>query len=338
MNWEDKRVIVFGGGGFLGSYIIDQLLSLGCGSISSFSRSDQPELRAKGVVVVQGDIRDPNSVKLACENCDVVFLTAAKAGVWGSWKDYYDINVIGARNVINSCLENNIRSLVYTSSPSVAYSAEVDVIDMNEQNPYPVNYLAHYPKSKAIAEQDVLSANCDKLKTVAIRPHLIWGPRDPHLIPRVIQAARSGKLRIVGNGDNIVDMTYVVNAAAAHISAAEVLCDQDKCAQAEGKAYFISDDSPVNLWNWTNNLLDKCGVEKLSKKISYNKAFKIGRFLELVYKMLPFLGEPPMTRFIAGQFSHSHWFDISAAKNDLGYKIVITPEEGLEKLLQTIEK
>ena len=336
MNWNEKKVVVFGGGGFLGSYIIEELLELGCDQLCSFGRSDQPGLRSKGIRVLQGDIRDEKAVIDACSGADIVFLTAAKAGVWGSWNDYFSINVLGARHVINGCKDNGVGILVYTSSPSVAYSAEVDVENMNERNPYPSKYLAHYPKSKAIAEQDVLAANCRSLKTVSLRPHLIWGPRDPHLIPRVLETAKCGKLKIVGNGENTVDMTYVTNGAHAHVCAAETLSDPERCLNAEGKAYFISDDRPVKLWMWTNDLLKKCALQPVDKKISYRAAHGVGMILELIYSVIPFRGEPPMTRFIAGQFAHSHWFDISAAKKDLGYRIVTDPDKGLENLIKTI--
>lgn len=336
MNWNEKRVLVFGGGGFLGRYIVEQLLGLGCKSISSFGRSDQPELRSIGVDVIQGDMRDRQAVETACEGVDIVFLTAAKAGVWGTWNEYYGINVDGAVNVVNACRNNEVGVLVYTSSPSVAYSAEDDIENMNEDHPYPSKYLAYYPKSKAIGEQVILDANSETLKTVSLRPHLIWGPRDPHLIPRVLEAARKGKLMIVGDGKNKVDMTYVANGAHAHICAAEALCNPASCAKSEGRAYFISDDAPVELWSWTNELLEKCGIPKLDRYISYKKAFVVGRVLECIYKVIPFIGEPPMTRFIAGQFAHSHWFDISAAKADLGYSTIVDPVHGLDKLLKTI--
>lgn len=337
MNWNKKRVIVFGGGGFLGRYIVEQLIELGCESVSIFGRSDYPELSSIGVNVIRGDIRDYNCVDKACNGSDIVFITAAKAGVWGRWDEYYGINVLGTQNIVKACLKYNVRSIIYTSSPSVAYSAEQDIEGMNERSPYPTKYLAHYPKSKALAEQYVLAANCDALKTVALRPHLIWGPRDTHLIPRVLDAARKGKLRIIGDGTNTVDMTYVENAAFAHICAAVALESSGACSNVEGKAYFISDDQPVKLWDWTNNLLKRCGIVGVDKMISYKKAYNIGHVLESIYKIFPFLSEPPMTRFIAGQLAHSHWFDISAAKRDFGYKVIVEPNEGLENLINSLE-
>jgi len=277
-------------------------------------------------------MRNYTSVDAACSGVDIVFLTAAKAGVWGSWKEYYGVNVLGAENVLNACKNNNVGTLVYTSSPSVAYSARDDIENMNENNPYPNDYLGNYPKSKAITEKMILGGNTDSLKTVSLRPHLIWGPRDPHLIPRVLEVASSGRLKIIGDGKNKVDMTNVVNASDAHIKAAEALLDPERCGAVEGNSYFLSDDDPVELWPWTNELLKKRGIPELTKSISYKKAFCIGAVLEVVYKALPFLGEPPITRFAAGQLAHSHWFDISAAKNDFGYKIVVNSKAGLENL------
>lgn len=336
MDWRKETVLVTGGGGFLGRYIVRRLLKLGCKSLRIFGRSLQPDLENIGVKVFQGDLRADEKVEGACEGATTVFHTAAKAGVWGKWKDYYEINVTGTANIISACRKKNVPYLVYTSSPSVALSS-VDVEGADETIPYPENYLAHYPRSKALAEKMVLAADSPDLATVSLRPHLIWGPGDPHLLPRLIERAKKGKLMRVGNGKNIVDLTYVENAAQAHILAAESLCSSSRVPPVHGKAYFISDGKPVVLWDWVNNLLERLDIQPVKRGISYLKAYQIGAVMELVFTLLPFLGEPPMTRFVAGQLSHSHYFNISAARSDIGYGPVISSEDALDKTVEYLQ-
>lgn len=329
MNWKNESVLVTGGGGFLGKQIIEALLRLDCGSIRSVGRNPQPELGKIGVEVLCGDISDSSFILKACESRSLVFHVAALAGVWGKPGDFYRVNVTGTRNVLDACRKGNVSALVYTSSPSVVLHGG-DTENADESIPYPEKYLAPYPETKAVAERLALNANSADFATVALRPHLIWGPGDPHLLPRVIERARKRKLVQVGDGKNLVDMTYVGNAAFAHIAAAEALRNSQK---ANGRAYFISDGNPVVLWDWINNLLKRLDIPPVNRKISYRSAYMAGALMELLGK-LPFSGEPAMTRFIAGQLANSHYFNITAARNDLGYNPVTTPEAALEKTIE----
>jgi nucleoside-diphosphate-sugar epimerase len=335
MNWANEHVLVTGGGGFLGRYIVEKLLELKCGDIRILGRSSQQELKQLGVDVVEGDLRDYDVVKKACENRSIVFHVAAKAGYWGAREDYFSINVTGTDNILKACMEMNVGSCVYTSSPSVAYPPTKHIENMDEDAPYPASYLAYYPESKAVAEQHVLQHNSETLKTTALRPHLIWGPRDPHLLPRVIERAKQGRLRIVGDGLSKVDMTYVENAAVAHLNAAENLLTTQTAA---GKAYFISDDQPVKLWKWINELLVACHAPTVDKKISYNVAYGLGLVMEGIFSFLPASLEPPMTRFVAGQLAFSHYFNISRAKNELNYSPAISPEVAFKRTVDWLEK
>jgi len=327
MDWNSEDVVVFGGGGFLGRHIIRRLVSLNCATIKTFGRNPQPDLEKNGIEVLTGDIRNAGAVNSACARTTLVFHTAAKAGFWGTWKDYYGINTLGTANVIASCQANNISRLIYTSSPSVAYQGTENIENGTEELPYPEKYLAFYPETKALAEKMVMNAASGKLGTVCLRPHLIWGAGDSHLLPRIVEKAAAKKLMTVGNSSNIVDLTHVVNAAAAHIRAAEALTDAKD--DVNGKVYFISDGAPVNLWEWLNSLLARCGIPPPKRRISYTSAFHIGFLMETAYRLLRLKGEPPMTRFLAGQLAHSHYFDISAAKRELGYKPAVDMESAL---------
>ena len=326
------QALVTGGGGFLGGAICRQLLAAGW-KVRSLQRSAVPELAAQGVDCRQGDITNADTVREAASGCDAIFHTAAKAGVWGAAQDYERINIRGTEHVLTACRTLQIPRLIYTSSPSVVYAGR-DEAGIDESTPYPATYLTHYPRTKAHAERAVLAANCATLRTVALRPHLIWGPGDNHLVPRLLERSRSGKLRRVGRGSNLVDTVYVDNAAEAHLLAADRLQpDSPVC----GKAYFITNGEPVPLWNLIDRMLDCGGEPPVKRSISASAAYAIGAALETTYALLGRSDEPPMTRFVARQLSTAHWYDISAARRDFGYTPRITVQEGLLRLREWLQ-
>ncbi|VAW42175.1 NAD(P)H steroid dehydrogenase-like protein in alkane synthesis cluster [hydrothermal vent metagenome] len=322
------QALITGGGGFVGRAVINALSALNIKAVI-LGRHYYPGLEAPGISQVRGDICSPETVIKAARGCDTIFHIAAKAGIWGSKQEYYAINLQGTQNVIKACKVNGIKRLIHTSSPSVVFSAH-DLAGIDETAPYGKNFLCHYAASKAAAEKLVLTANGADLKTTALRPHLIWGPGDNHLIPRILERARRGRLIQVGEGNNMVDISYIDNVAEAHILAAMNLC---RGASAAGRAYFISQGQPVNLWGWINELLTKADLPVVRKKISFGTAYTIGALLEFIYHGLRIRREPLMTRFTALQLAKSHWFSIKAAEKDLGYRPLISTAAGLRRTI-----
>lgn len=322
------RTLVTGGGGFLGLHIVEQLLNAG-NDVRVFCRGTYSALQQLPVEVVQGDIRDRDAVERACEQIDAVFHVAAVPGIWGPWETFYSINTVGTKNVVAGCQSKGVQRLIYTSSPSVVFDG-TDHIDADASLPYPENWLCHYPHSKALGEQAVLQANDDAgLRTVSLRPHLIWGCRDNHLIPRLISRAKSGRLRRVGEGTNVVSVVHVENAAAAHVQAEQSLRND---VTAAGQAYFVNEAEAVNLWEWIDQLLKLAGLPPVRKSISHRNAYRVGSAMETAWKWLRLPGEPPMTRFVASQLAGSHSYSITAAQRDFGFTPVISMQEGLRKL------
>jgi 2-alkyl-3-oxoalkanoate reductase len=322
---EMTRILVTGGGGFLGGAIIAGLISRG-EKVSSFSRGTYPTLSRMGVRQIAGDLRSAVAVHNACKGIDAVFHVAAKAGVWGSYREYYEINYIGTRNVIDACREEGVKRLIYTSSPSVIFNGK-DMAGVNESVSYPSRYHAPYPATKALAEKAVIAATDHAFSTVTLRPHLIWGPRDNHLVPRIL--SRASQLRIVGKGDNLVDTTYIDNAAAAHLLAADRLAIDPKLS---GKVYFISQGDPIRLWEMVNAILKAGGLPPVRHHIPYKMAWAIGSILETFHRLFRLKGEPRMTRFVANELASTHWFDIRAAREELGYVPHVSTREGLQRL------
>ena len=309
----------------MGKAIVRQLLANGH-RVASFSRGTYPDLDALNVPQLSGDIAEAGAVADAARGRDAVFHVAAKAGVWGAFEEYHRPNVTGTRNVIKACRSSRVPMLIYTSSPSVVFDGG-NMQGVDESAPYPAHYHAPYPQTKAMAEQAVIAAADDALKTVALRPHLIWGPQDNHLVPRII--ARAASLRRVGDGNNRVDTIYVDNAARAHVLAMQAL---EKNPAVSGNVYFISDDHPIGLWEMVDRILAAGGKPALTKTLSPRAAYWVGALMEWAYRTFGISGEPRMTRFVARELATSHWFDISAAKRDLGYTADISIEEGMKRL------
>jgi len=259
---------------------------------------------------------------------DVVFHVAGLPGVWGPYEAYHRANVIGTEHVLAACREHSVRRLVYTSTPSVVHTGS-DIEGGDESLPYAATFSSHYPRTKAAAERTVLAADGDLMSTVALRPHLVWGPGDNHLVPRIVARGRAGRLRLIGDRQNVVDTVYVDNAADAHLAAADRLRPGAPCA---GKAYFISNAEPLPLAQILNGILAAAGLPPVTKRIPVPVAVVLGGLAELVFGALRIRSEPPLTRFVARQLSTAHWFDISAARRDLGYEPRVSIEEGLRRL------
>jgi nucleoside-diphosphate-sugar epimerase len=349
--------LVTGGTGFLGRHLVDGLLAQGR-AVTVLARRPAPDLSARGVRVINADLCDADAVCSACRGIETAFHVAAKVGVWGRYDDFHRANVLGTRAVLAGCRTHGVQRLVFTSTPSVVYNGG-DLAGADESLPLTSRCPAAYPLTKAIAEREVLAANSQELRTVALRPHLIWGVGDPHLVPRVISQARAGRLRIVGTGRNRVDMLHIQNAVDAHLLAESALgspqvsspalrepspsrgrChlidDKTGLPAAAGKAYFITNGEPVVLWDWINELLVALGISPVTKRMPLGAALALGGVGEALWRILPLSGEPPMTRFVAKELATDHWFDISAARRDLGYSPRISMAEGTAELIASL--
>ena len=331
--------VITGGGGFLGRTILRQCRERGW-TIRALGRKMHAELVGLGSEFIPIDISLKKNIPALAkifDGADVIFHTAAKAGYWGRRREYERENVAGTENVLAACRTAGTRNLVYTSTPSVVFNGN-SIAGGNENLPCCADSLSDYASTKAAAEERVRAAHAPgALRTVSLRPHLLWGAGDPHIIPRIIDRAAQMKLRIVGNGANRVDLTHVENAAHAHMLAAEaLLSDAGTLCGAPagtGRTYFVSDGAPVVLWDWLNALLRGLGIAPVERRVSFKSAYRAGAFLEFFWRIFGVAGEPPLTRFVAVELSHDHWFDISAIRRDLHYAPIVSAERGFSDLL-----
>jgi nucleoside-diphosphate-sugar epimerase len=359
-------VLVTGGTGFLGRRLVERLLSQGR-TVTVLGRNPASDLEKRGVRFIRASLTDFAAVSDACRGIETVFHVAAKVGVWGRYHDFFATNVLGTRALLDGCRTHGVGNFVHTSTPSVVYNG-LDLRDADESLPLTTDCPSPYPLTKAIAEREVLAANSPTLRTVALRPHLIWGPGDPHLVPRVLARARAGRLRIIGDGKNRVDMVHVENVVDALLLAEQALGqsqisnptsqispspagpDPGTCQliddmspgrirgnSAAGKAFFITNGEPVVLWEWINGLLQALGEPPVTRKFSLGAASAIGAACEFAWRLLPVPGEPPMTRFVAAELAKDHFFNITAARRDLGYSPRISMAAGTAELVAALK-
>ncbi len=330
------RALVTGGGGFIGQAIVAALRARG-DEVRTLARGAYPALATLGCTVLRGDLADAGAVLRAAEGCDVVFHVAAKAGVWGRREEFERTNVQGTEHVITACVAANVPKLVFTSSPSVAHAGG-DLEGVDASHPYPPEaaYAAEYPRTKAIAEKRVRTANGralaragGRLATVSLRPHLVWGPGDNHLVPRIVARAQTGRLRIVGDGRALVDSTYIDNVVDAHLAAAGALTVQGPLG---GNAYFVSNGEPLPIGALINRIVAAAGLPPVTRHVPFRVAYAAGAVSEFVYRVLRREGEPLMTRFVAEQLATAHWFDITPCARDFGWTPRVSIDEGMKHL------
>lgn len=326
------NVLVTGGGGFLGRHIVTRLLARG-DRVRILNRSIHPELARAGVSCKAGDLVDGDVVARTVAGMDAVIHVGAKAGIWGDAHEYFRVNVIGTRNILTACKDYGVRKLVYTSTPSVVYSNQ-PIEGGDESLPRAEKFLTPYAATKAEAERIVLAKGKKGLAVCALRPHLIFGPGDTNIIPKLCQRAKEGRLRRVGDGHNLVSVAYVENVADAHLAALDRL---EPGNAVDGQAYFINEPEPVNCWDFISRLLKEFDLPKPRWPISGRTAYAVGWAMEKIWKKLKRDSDPPMTRFLALQLSTSHWFKIDKARRDLGWEPKVPLDEAITRTARSMK-
>lgn len=328
------KIVVTGGGGFLGRHIVDQLLARDY-EVASMTRSAQPELAARGVEVIRGDITDVEDVHRAVDDADAVIHTAAMVGAWGDVDTFWRVNVDGTNNLLRVAARAGVERFVFTSSPSVVFDGS-DLIQAPQNTPYPKRFPSPYAETKAVSEQLVLDADDPEgMRTVALRPQLMWGPGDPHLVPMIVHKARNGRLRVVGDGEARVDITYIDNAAHAHLCALDALAETDARGRVRGagRAYFITNGEPVVLWRWIEDLLEHLEEPPPRGSVPRPLAAMAGRAVSSVWRTLGLRHEPPLTEYVALKMSTHQTYDLSPARRDLGYAPKVSMAQGFERFI-----
>ena len=278
---------------------------------------------------VLADICDADAVALAAKGCDAIIHGAARVGVVGSQKEFYDTNVLGTENILRAAEQQSISRLVFVSTPSVAHTG-ASLVGAPAGQAEIGRSRSYYAESKAIAERTVLNARNSQLAVVAIRPHLVWGPGDTQLVGRIVERAKSGRLAVVGTGNALVDSTYIDNAISAHIAALDALHIGSAC---DGKAYVVSNGEPRTVNELMRSMCESAGVPFEPRHLSLTLGIRLGSLVERLWPLMQ-SSEPPITRFIAEQLGTAHWFDQRVVHNDLKWAPSVTLDEGFKQLTQ----
>jgi nucleoside-diphosphate-sugar epimerase len=324
------RILVTGGGGFLGTYIVRELLKRSHFIVTNFSRNNYSHLEEMGVPTIKGDIRKKDDVHHALkQGFDAIIHVASLCGDWGRHQDFLETNFFGTQNLINAAKENGIKYFVYTSTSSVVLQND-DLLGVDEDFPYPKKFLASFPETKAMAERLVLQSNDNQgFLTSVLRPDFIWGPGDPYFLPSFIHKAKKEKLKIVGDGENLVDCIYVENAAEAHVQLLEAMMSGTRVC---GQAYFIGQERPIKLWDFISQILSQLKIKSLADQVDFDSAYRMAWVLEKTFKIAGIQRpHPPLTRFMVCKLGRSHYFSHQRARNDFAYTPKISIEEGLKR-------
>ena len=321
------KVLVTGSTGFLGGALARRLYSMGW-NVTALGRNAAKlkQLESEGMSALQIDLKNKKAMSDVCKDQEIVFHCAARPSPWGNFETFYQANVIGTRNVIRGCEEHKVKQLVYVSTPSLYfnYTSRTNVKETDEL-PEPVS---NYAATKILAEQELDEAFGRGLATIAIRPRALFGPGDTVIFPRLIPRLQAGSLPILGDGENIVDLTYIENVVDALLLCAE------SPANTLGKKYNISNGEPVKIWKLVERICAELNLQPPKRKISYRAANAAAAALEFFYKLIPTQPEPPLTRISVSMMANSTTLDISAARNELGYQPKISVDEGFELFMK----
>jgi len=325
------KALVTGATGFLGGALARRLHSLGW-EVAAQGRdpSALKALEAQGIRALRANLEDSRAMLEACRGQEIVFHSAALANDWGRPEAFYNANVLGTQNVIRGCQEHNIKLLVHVSTPSI-YFRFAPRLNVKETDPLPPP-VTEYARTKRLAEDEVDKAFLDGLPTVTIRPRAIFGPGDRIILPRLINRLQRGILRIIGDGQNLADMTYIENVVDSLLLCAEAP------THALGKKYNITNGEPVRLWTMVEKLCQRLDLKYPTQRLPYPLVDKIAGAMEFVARLMPDQPEPPLTRYSVAMISLTTTLDITAARRDLGYTPRVSNEEGFEKFVEWWKK
>jgi nucleoside-diphosphate-sugar epimerase len=317
------KTIITGATGFIGRNLSESFHQEGIQVIATGrSQAIGKELQKSGIQFVPADIRDQSQVNNVFCPADYVIHCAAKAGDWGTYQEFFDTNVIGTRNVIDACKRNDIKKVVYLSTPSAYFNGK-DRYNIAENEPLPEKQF-NYGKTKLMAESELLALEKEGFKTIILRPRAVYGKYDQQIVPRFLQLSEKKNLPLINGGKALVDITYVGNLVSAVRNCFSAPDD------AWNEVYNISNGSPITMKEFISQVLEIFERPFKPKDVPEPVAKTIAVINEWT-SHLPFGNKKPeMTRFTAGYVARSMTLSIEKAKQKLKYIPEISNQEGFE--------
>lgn len=326
--------LVTGATGLLGSHIVEQLRKRNMPVRVLVRRgADRSWLDTQGVEYVEGDVTDPASLRRACEGVDVVYHAAARVGDWGPWEEFQRITIDGTQNLVNAAIEAKVRRFVHVSSISVyGYHTKEGTIDEAYGAKHGLGYRmykwAYYTRSKVRAEEVVWAAHrSGAIQVTVIRPAWIYGPRDRTTIFRLAAMIEARKAKILGPGDNRLNVVYAGNIAEAAILAAH----RD---DAIGEAFNISNDGVITQQQYFDLLARSLGAPPVTAHAPYRAAYFVGFLMECIGHLLKSKKPPFVTRYAVWLMGRRSYFPADKARTQLGWKSTITYDVGIPMTVQ----
>jgi nucleoside-diphosphate-sugar epimerase len=326
------KILVTGATGFLGKALAHRLKNRG-DDVTVLGRNPLilAELEREGMRAIRAELADAVAVRTACQGQQIVFHSGALSSAWGPARDFYRSNVVGTINVVAGCEAEAVRRLVHISTPSIYFRYE-SRLDVREDALLPQRSANEYARTKLLAEAEIDRASARGMPVITIRPRAIFGEGDNAILPRLIDRLERGRLRIIGDGKNITDLTYVENVVDALL-----LCIESPSSTL-GKKYNLTNGEPMPLWPLIERLCGALGYEFPRRQISYSLALWLAGVLEGISLLLPGQPEPFLTRYMVGVLAKSTTLDISAARRDLGYQPRFSVDEGFERFVHRWQK
>lgn len=318
------RVLLTGASSMLGAGVVRALHDRR-DEVVVLQRRPSPVARELGVAEVLGDLSDRAAVDRAARGVDAVIHLAARVGVVGTAAQFHETNVLGTRAVLGAARTQRVTRFVFISSPSVAHAGSA-LAGTGADPADPERAKGHYSRTKARAELDVLAADGPEMATLAIRPHLVWGPGDTQLVGRIVERARSGRLALVGRGRALIDTTYIDNAVDAVVAAL------DHAPAGHGQAFVVSNGEPRTVAELVERICAAAGLEAPTRSVPRAVAWTGGAVAEALWWAGRRTDDPPMTRFLAGQLATAHWFDQRRVREVLEWAPRVSLDEGFRRL------
>jgi nucleoside-diphosphate-sugar epimerase len=325
-------VLVTGATGFLGHKTALRFFKEGF-SVTGMGRNKKigEELQSQGVSFVCVDLENSTDVENALGGFDAVIHCGALSSPWGAYKDFYQANVIGTKNIVEACLKQKVRRLVHVSTPTL-YVDTKDRLQVKESDPLPKSGINDYAKTKKMAEALIKEGSIKGLETLIIRPQGIVGPGDTSILPRLIRVAQKGTLPVIGQGENWIDLTYVDNVVQALFLAYQAP------KEALGFEYNITNDEPVRLYEMLDVIFEELGFKYRKKKIPLGSALRMASGLEFIYRGLSLKKEPLITKYGVCVLGLSRTLDISLAKEKLNYRPIVSMKQAIKEIIQDYRK
>lgn len=321
------KTLITGATGFVGGALARRLHAQSA-DVTALGRNPiaGKQLEQDGIRFLQADLGDKQAITAACAEQDIVFHCGAYCSPWGRYRDFYTSNVTGTQHLIHGCQQHHVSRLIYVSTPSLYFAYDTR-LNVSESDPLAAKQVNYYTQTKLLAEHAIDSAHEAGLPVVTIRPRAIFGPGDTTILPRLISRLQQGRLRIIGDESNLIDLTYIDNVVDALL-----LC-ANAPSTALGKKYNITNGEPANLWQMVQRLCRELNLPYPRKKIPVRVAFMLAWGMEIASRTLLNYKEPLLTRYTVSVLAKSATLDISAARRELGYKANVSIEEGVERFI-----